>query len=600
LQARVLPRMNSKHTWNWLVLAAILFGFIFFFERHWREPAPGPILVLPGLKAGEVSSVQVYPAGQSEIRAERTNATWLLTQPIRYPAKAAAIEALLTTLEHLTLNTPPITARELRHRPKADMEFGLENPQATLVLQPGNNRLRFGALTAPGDQVFLRVVGVEDIYVVDSGLLKLIPRATNDWRDTALVDLRTLTFDRVVITNATRVIELQRNPTNQTWRMTYPMPARADNARLVNSLGKLQMLRVTKFVSDDPGADLDPFGLAPAELEIVLANGTNPVAHLFFGKTNDTGQVFARRQELPGIVAVNGGPLAWWRAPFNFNDFRDHHLLSLPQTIGPVEVHGEDRFTLLPQTNGWRLAPQDFAVDQGLADDFLADLAGFEIEFFKNAVTEPDLRTNGLISPAHEITLKRPTNAGATNAVLVQLSFGITNDNKVLVARADEDSIYALKLSDFQRLPWASWQLRERRFWHFTENDVARLTIHQAGKTRDLARLGTNSWTLSSGSQGVINVFGIEETVHRFGDLAAVRWVDRGLQDRDRYGLATNTLSLTFELKSGQKFVIECGLSPTEHHYAAVTFDKETLVLEYPPALYPLVSSYLSIPSNVP
>ena len=592
--------MNTRHTWAWLVVAATLFGFIFFTERYWREPAAGPIHVLPGLKAGEVDSVQVYPAGQSEIRAERTNATWLLTRPIRYPGKAAAIEALLTTLEHLTLTTPPITARELRLRPKADMEFGLDNPQATLVLQPGNIRLRLGALTAPGDQVFLRVVGVEDIYVVDAELLKLVPRKTNDWRDTALVDLRALTFDRVVITNAARIIEFQRSQTNQTWRMTYPLPARADNARLVNSLIKLQMLRVTQFVSDDPGADLDLFGLSPAELEIILANGTNPVAHLYFGKTNGTDQVFARRQGLPGVVAVNAGPLTTWRAPFNFNDFRDRHLLSLPQPLGPVEVHGEDRFTLLPQTNGWRLATPDFAVDPELADDFLANLAGFEIEFFKNAVTEPDLRTNGLVSSAHEITFKRPSTAGETNGVLVQLSFGITNDNTVLVARADEDSIYALKLSDFQRLPWASWQLRDRRIWHFTENDVARLSIHQGGKTRDLVHLGTNSWALATGSQGIINVFGIEETVHRLGDLTAVLWVDRGLKDRTRYGLATDTVSLTFELKGGQKFTIECGLSPTEHHYAAVTLDKETWAFEYPPALYPLVSSYLTIPSNLP
>ena len=33
-----------------------------------------------------------------------------------------------------------------------------------------------GAKTAPGDQVFLQVVGVEGVYVVDADFLKYLPR----------------------------------------------------------------------------------------------------------------------------------------------------------------------------------------------------------------------------------------------------------------------------------------------------------------------------------------------------------------------------------------------------------------------------------------
>jgi hypothetical protein len=601
--------MNAKHTWTWALVAAMLFAFIFFFERHLRQPAPGPEPILPNFKAAAVSSVQVYPAGQFEIRAERVPAggtKWVLTRPISYPAQATRIEALLTALEHLTPAAPPLTARELRHRPKVEAEYGIENPQASLVIQQDNysRQVLLGALTAPGDQVFLRVVGVEAIYVVDAGLLKLIPRATNDWRDTALVDLQPLVFDRLLITNAANVIEFQREATNNLWRLTRPLQVRADNVRIAEALQKLQMLHVTQFISDDPRADLESFGLQPAALELAFANGTNHVARLLFGKspTNDASQLFARRDGLASVVIVGGEPLGPWRSPPDF--FRDRRLVSLPQTIGDVEVRGEDTFILQPQSsNGWRMASQTFPVDAALADDLVATLAGMEIaQFVQGALTEPDLRKYGLAPPVRQFILKMPATAGAaSNTVFAHLSFGLAKDDKVFATRAGEDWVYAVKLADFQRLPSASWQLRDRRIWNFTENDVNRLVVRQAGKTREILRLGTNSWTLAPGSQGMINSFAIEETAHRFGELAATLWVERAVKDRARYGISTNSLALTFELKRGERFTIEFGgVAPSQYPYAAVTLDQETWVFEFPRALYQLVSAYLTIPAGTP
>lgn len=602
--------MNTKRTWTWAVVAVLLFTFIFFFERHWRKPAPGPEPILPHFKAAAVTSVQVYPAGHFEIRAERVPAggpTWVLQRPIAYPAQAARIEALLAALERLTPIVPPLTARELRQRPGAEAEYGFQSPQASLVIQQDHysRQLLLGALTAPGDQVFLRVVGVEAIYVVDAGLLKLIPRTTNDWRAIAFVDLPPLAFDRLVITNAASVLEFQRHPPAPLWRLTRPLQVRADNGRLAEALQQLQSLQVAQFVSDDPRADLEAFGLQPAALELAFANGTNPVARLRFGKspTNDARRVFAQRDGLATVVTVPSEPLAPWRSPPDY--FRDRRLLDLPGTLGDVEVRGEDPFTLQPQaSNGWRLASQTFPVDAALADDLLATLAQMEIvQFVKGAVTEPDLRDYGLTSPVYQVTLKIPAPAAgaASNTVFAQLAFGSTRNDTVFATRTGEDWVYAVKLADFQRLPVASWQLRDRRIWHFTENDVSRITLRQAGQTCEILRLGTNSWSLAPGSQGSINSFALEEIAHRFGELAATLWVERAAKDRARYGISTNSLSLTFELKRGERFTVEFGgVAPSQYPYAAVTLDQEAWVFEFPRGLYQLVSSYLTVPGVNP
>ena len=115
---------------------------------------------------------------------------WLLAKPIAYPAQAAAIEALLDTLQKLTPATR-IDAAELRNHRNADAEFGFETPRISLVIETAGQRrqLLVGNKTPPGDQVFLRVVGVDGAFVADADWLKFIPRSVNDWRDTALVGI---------------------------------------------------------------------------------------------------------------------------------------------------------------------------------------------------------------------------------------------------------------------------------------------------------------------------------------------------------------------------------------------------------------------------
>ena len=597
--------MNPKHTWIWLFVAAGLFAFIFFFERHLQRAAPGPSPLLPGFKASAVSSVRVLPAGQSEIRVERTNSAWLMTRPIAAAAAATQIEKLLATLEQLVPATV-VSPGELKHRPQAEVEFGFENPLTSLVLQDGgaNPRIQIGAHTAPGDQVFLRVVGREDVFVVDAEFLALLPRGTNDWRDAALIDLRALAFDRITITNATGPMELQLDPTNGNWRMLRPMQTRADGRRILESLQALQSLRIEQFVADGAPADLEPFGLQRAALDLGFQSGTNPVALLHFGKspTNAPAQFFARREGFNSIVTVPAESLTNWSK--SFSHFRNRHLLAWPAELGEIEVRGREGFVLQRvSSNSWQVASQKFPVDAARAEDFLTTLKEMEIiEFVKDAITDPDLRTYGLTSPVYQVILKSTAQAGVTNPPLVQLSFGTNVADKVFARRADEDSVYAVKLADFLRLPAAGWQLRARRIWNFNEGELARVTIRQGAKTRGLLRAGTNSWTFAPGSQGVINEFAVEETAHRFGELTATAWSAHGDAAREaRFGFGTNSLALSFELKRGEKLDVEFGdVAPSGYPYARVALEGEPWVFECALGLYQLMLTYLAIPPTVP
>ena len=108
-------------------LAAGLFASILLLNRYLRPPVVSTIDILPGLQAAAVTSVQVIPAGALEIRADRTNGSWLLAKPISYPAQSAAVEALLDALQNLVPATR-ITAGELREHRSADADFGFDPP----------------------------------------------------------------------------------------------------------------------------------------------------------------------------------------------------------------------------------------------------------------------------------------------------------------------------------------------------------------------------------------------------------------------------------------------------------------------------------------
>jgi len=176
--------MNPRNTWRWLLLVVALASLVFVHHRYFRKAQTGPAKILPGLNPPAVTSVQIL-LGQSEIRAARTNSGgWCLTQPLLYPAQATSIEILLRKLARLT-PAASIDAGELKNRPKADEEFGFAKPEASILIEqgPDKTRLLVGAKTGPGDQLYLQVVGVETVYVVDTDLLKLVPRTADDWRD---------------------------------------------------------------------------------------------------------------------------------------------------------------------------------------------------------------------------------------------------------------------------------------------------------------------------------------------------------------------------------------------------------------------------------
>jgi hypothetical protein len=591
--------MSWRTTSLLVLLAAALFAFIYFVERHskptgLRGQPPGRLLQFT---PAEVTSLHLRRTNQFVLEVGRANGSWNLTAPLFYPAQAVAIENLLRALAGLTNHVAILPDEMAAHR-KTVADFGLDVPAATLTLRQGQRRteILFGAKTPPGDQVYVQLLNAPGVHVIPAVFFDSLPKGPNDWRDTALLNLTGLNPDRMEVRLAGRGYAVNVDPTNKVFVLSKPTPARADNPKVQALLRRTQTARVTQFVSDDPRAELEAYGLQPPEAELIYGLGTNDLVVVQFGRspTNDPAQVYARRLAQTNIVLVPRSLLeALQVSPA---ELRDRHLFTFaPEAVDTLEVRGPEGFAVRRQASGaWIvIEPQATLLDPELIRELLHLLGRLEGRVEKDVVT--DFAAYGLAPPARQyLLLATVTNAtgSVTNRLLAQLDAGVRQGDKVFVRRGDEpNTVYSVTPAEFDLLPGASWQLRDRRVWTFAPNQVKRVTVRHNGYTRQLMRNPAGDWVLAPGSQGIIkNTLALEETMHRLSELRAVVWTARGEEARNRYGFVEDGFRITLELAGGDSpssVSVEFGNpAPSLHRYALTQREGQTWIFEFPLPLY--------------
>jgi hypothetical protein len=607
--------MNWKPTWVLLTATAVVFAFIVLVEYPIRQERlrQASHVILPGLDPAAVTNIEIQPWGRPAIHAETsgrtTNRAWRLTQPISYPARSDRVEALLDSLAKLEWGDPPISDQELKDRPGAQEQFGFIQPRFSILLEGGvtDRRLEVGDLSPMGDEVFLSLVGGTAIYLAGAELLQFIPQDKDDWRDPSLLNLEKIPFDELRVRSAAKEMDLRRDSANHLWFMNHPWQARADSGKINYLLDQMSRLAVSKFVSDDPQADLEAFGLQPSpqtpDLTLVFSRGTNRTASLQIGAslTNQPALVYSRRPELGGIVLVEREPFRLWQR--DYTNFLDQHLISgSPSWIDSIEVHGEDNFSVRKETNGqWRVhARENFPADTALMEFWVESLTNIQTAIEKTVVA--DFSEYGLVHPALRYLIHFHPDAGSNAPA--QIEIGTNKNGRVFERRTDEEFVNSIGRDDFGRLPQVSWQLRDRRVWNFDSSNVVSLTVHQLGGTRKYLRDPDGGWTLAPGYKGppFPNSDKLEEGVHEIGKLIAVYWDGIGEDSLERFGFAQADFNLEFEIR-GPKGVetlrVEFGArSPYLHPYASVVRDGRRLIFEFPADLYEnFVEHDLTIPA---
>jgi Domain of unknown function (DUF4340) len=513
--------MNPRVTWLLVLVALGLGGYLFVSERRGAVTVSGndgaQVSFLPILPE-QVTAVELLRSN-GVVRVERAGGAWNLRLPVAYAAQGQAVDALLNALAQLRPQSwisPAQTGGD-----ESLKAFGLDASAATLKLETAGAPLLFklGASAPLGHQFYFQRIGDAGVFTAADSLLDLLPASPNAWRDRSLVDLGKAPFDRFELRGKT-AFEAVRDPATGVWRLTKPLSARADSDRINSVLHTLQSVRVAQFVTDNPLADLEPYGLRPPETEALISLGTNVLAQLQFGRapTNQAGVVYARRLAQTNVVLV---PAAVTNVLHGaLGTFRDHRLLPALDGVTRFEITvGNDHAVAEKSGTNWRVTqPASFPAEAALLDQLMSQFSQIAITDYPNDVVA-DYGVYGLAAPVRSYTFARGTNAP------LQLQFGARADaDHIFVRRPDEAGVYAVRLSELLQLPETANQLRD---FHFAASNVVKVAITQKGNTRTLERGTDGQWAVTAGAPGSPFSPAVEESLHRLGALqtgrAAVR-----------------------------------------------------------------------------
>ena len=218
------------------------------------------------------------------------------------------------------------------------------------------------------------------------------------------------------------------------------------------------------------------------------------------------------------VLLITRGQLDFWRE--GPDAFRDRNLVSradlrhdLEQgfSIDVTGAGGSTNFALRCATNGAIYAigadQRYYNVDPRVLRQFLTDLVSLQIAppdtnsapsfAVKDRVPTEDLGIYGLADTnlvRRYVLTATPSNAAPT--LLAQLDFGFVNSNApgtMFVRRAhiaDDRAVYAVRISDFARLPVTALDLLSRQIWKFDPTKVVQLTVSSNGSTRILVHNG--------------------------------------------------------------------------------------------------------------
>jgi hypothetical protein len=585
-----------------LALAALLLAYVLVFERRPNDAEnPGAEVekLFPDFDPAKVTAIGIARTN-SYVGVERSNDRWQLTNPA-YPAQPTGIEEFLQSIA-LLQNHASVSAQSVAAQPGGRTVFGLQPEKAKVTIHFGTNRIGFviGSRTLTGDQLYLQLTGDSRILVTDAKLLDRLPASANEWRHPMLVYDERLAFDHLAVTNETSAFEITRDSTNQLWKLVRPLVARADGNAIDYLVQQLRTARVSEFVTDDPAADLDRYGLQSPKVQMTLARGTNAVFQLQFGQspTNDPSLIYARRLSHTNVILLRRELADLLRKPHDF--FRDRTLLHFSEPeVSRIEIKARrETFALQRQTEGaWQIVePFAAPADAEVVREFFSNLAKLEIDRFLRDI-ETDFSTYGLVQPDSRYTLKTAvTNAaGPTNIVAAQIAFGTNQVDRIFARRGEESAVYTVSLGDVFRLPQAAFEFRDRRIWNFTSSNVVSVTVNQRGRTRKLERNPQRAWFAE-----VVENETFEELLRRLGALRAVSWRAKGEEQMRLRGFPEIDYQVTLDVNVGGKtepHTIRFGRLLREGPLAAVVLEEgQSIIFIFPGPLFQEVVRSLSFP----
>jgi len=264
---------------------------------------------------------------------------WKVVAPVEAEADNMAVNALLSTLE-LMERHGSIPADE-----QGDPgSYGLTPAQGKVSLNDGGGELLtllVGTRSEFSGQLYVKISGAEEIYLVDGGLEDNLLKTTLELRNKKLVEFHTARLARLFLVQGDSRLGLEKS--GDGWRLVEPIDARADEDKVRKLLNVISNIRAISF--PDPGLVPSRLGLDPPHLEIGLELPAGEEIKFLVGRAGD--KVYARRILPPGpVIGLRPYVLsALSRKPFDLRFAKP--LEFVPAAVREIRAKGSGSLTVI-------------------------------------------------------------------------------------------------------------------------------------------------------------------------------------------------------------------------------------------------------------
>ena len=562
--------MNFRTTFTIIVILAGIAGAYFLFFQQSPENASTrserpPIHQVYGITREQVQQMEVTftdPAYQDLKLGKDATGNWHLKNPFQAEADSEKVNQMLDDiLNKRVKQTLEVTALA---------QYGLDTPSITLslwteqalpaaVFSIGKKAIHFS--------VYVKEKSEAHIFLIESSALDDLTKSPTDLRDRSVIKFNTETVSNIQLTyfkshQSPKTLNCEKR--DGTWRVTYPIEAKADTQEIEDILSELRSLQVSTFEADQAAADtpaqLEKTGLDTPRIQIELTDGNNThVLDIGAEVPPENGtprHVYVKSVHQHAIYTVSDD--IYQLLSTSVFDLRDKRIIDFQRTDTiRIEIRQGQETTVCSKNrdNAWELQTPTGTVkaDAQAVDDLLFGVDSLKAAaFIDNPVK--NLASYGLASPSITVAF---TQRGQEKPAVLHIG-DATKDGTVYVKAEQSDQVARVERGLIDKIALGAAWLRDKQVLNFHIDDAIRFTLH-GEESLTCQRLGTN-WRLTAPVKEEANNTEVNAIIYELDDLRADTYVpsEPALTDAVT-GFSTPQLQITVELRNRKVYTLQVG-----------------------------------------
>jgi hypothetical protein len=327
-----------------LLGAAVALGAYIYFIELGRDPSGTPEQKdkVFALESGKIEELEIRAASGETTTLKKQGDTWQIVSPAGLDVDASEVSTVVSTLE--TLEEQSTVAE----KPTSVEQYQLEPARFSIGFRaagdPAMRRLQIGKKTPTGGDLYARVEGQPEVFLISAYLEDSLDKTPFELRDKTVLKVDRVGVDMLALeSQGAPALAFQRKDSE--WRLTKPIDARADFSAVDNIVGKVAQANM-KSLEPTPAemkeltpAELRKYGLEKPQATATLGVGSTR-ATLALGNKKDDTSIYARDLSRPLVFTVEASLLEDFKHKTadlrkkDLFDFRSFTAVGLDLTMG--------------------------------------------------------------------------------------------------------------------------------------------------------------------------------------------------------------------------------------------------------------------------